>query len=120
MLSSHLLSVGYDKHLMHTRGMVLRKAGFIVDETFNVKAALALVRSDSIDGMILCHTVPKAEQRWLIAGVREIRKLLPIVYVSDLEVFKPEEGCIGTTNDPSQLVRVVMNAIQIWRNSIVA
>lgn len=70
MPSVHLLSVGYDERLMHTRAAVLRQAGFVVDEAFDVNDALKIAKSDSIDAMVICHTVSRSEQRFLISSVR--------------------------------------------------
>lgn len=82
----HLLSVGYDKALIYTRTLVLRGAGFHVDEAFNLKNALTLVESDSIDVLILCHTLSKEEQRQLISAVRKLRGLLPIICICSWEL----------------------------------
>jgi len=66
MVIPHLLSVGYDPLLMRTRSFVLRQAGFTVDEAYNLNGALGLLMSDSIDAVLLCHTVPKDKQRSFI------------------------------------------------------
>lgn len=106
-----LLSVGYDKYLLHTRAMILRHAGFMIDEAFTTRAALAMVKADSIDGILICHTVPRKEQRKLISAVRDVRKLLPIICVSDLQSFCAEPGCLATSNSPAELIDVVKRAI---------
>jgi DNA-binding response OmpR family regulator len=115
MAVPHLLSVGYDKSLMHSRALVLRQAGFIVDLAFNLKGALALVKADSIDLLILCHTVSKKEQRQMIAAVRAQRKLLPIVCVNALDRDVSPQGCINTRNDPVELLDAVRRAISSFR-----
>lgn len=96
---------------MHTRTMLLRHAGFVVDEAFTVQAALARIKSGSIDVLLICHTVHGKERRWLVSAVHEVRSPLPIICVSDLEVFQPDQGCLGTSNNPSQLITVAKRAV---------
>ena len=115
MATSHLLSVGYDKSLMHSRALLLRQAGFIVDLAFNLKGALGLVKADSIDLLILCHTISKKEQRQMIAAVRELRKLLPIICINALDHDVSPQGCINTHNDPAELLDAVRRAISSFR-----
>lgn len=110
---AHLLTVGYDRYLMHSRTLLLQHAGFIVDQAFNLKSALALLKSDSIDVLILCHTVSKQEQSRLIAAVRAARRALPIICIETANYRLSEEGCISSQNDPENLVHSVRAAIHV-------
>lgn len=111
----HLLSVGYDKHLMHSRALVLRHAGFIVEEAFGLKNALDLVNSDSIDLMILCHTLSRQERGLLISAVRKVRRMLPIVCIEAKDYDLSPQGCITAHNDPTELVDTVRSAVHVPR-----
>lgn len=115
MAIPHLLSVGYDKHLMHSRALVLRHAGFTVEEAFGLKSALALVNSDSIDLMILCHTLSRQERALLISAVRKVRRLLPIVCIEAKDYDLSPQGCITAHNDPTELVNTVRSAVHVTR-----
>lgn len=74
-----ILSMGYDPHLMSVRTLLLRGAGYVVDEAYDRAAALSRAQCDTVDALLICHTVPKSDKRWLIANVREKRRLLPIL-----------------------------------------
>jgi DNA-binding response OmpR family regulator len=92
---------------------VLRHAGFVVDEAFNLKGALGLVKLDLVDVLLLCHTLSKTEQRWLIAEVRKVRRMLPIVCVQSHDHDSPQADCTGAPNDPAGLVETVMLALRL-------
>jgi DNA-binding NtrC family response regulator len=108
----HILSVGYDPQLMQTRSMLLRRAGFVVDEGYNLRSVLGCVKSDSIDALVLCHTIPENEQRWLISAVRKVRRLLPIICVRASVYDSPQEGCVVSTNEPREFLAAIGKAIQ--------
>ena len=105
MTGWHLLSVGYDRILMRSRSLVLREAGFQVDEAYNVLGALGLVKADSIDVLVLCHTLSKDDRRRLIHGAREARRRLPILCITRQAHDLPEAGCVAVENDPAELVK---------------
>jgi DNA-binding response OmpR family regulator len=107
-----ILSAGYDHQLMQTRSMLLRHAGFVVDEAYNLKGVLGCVKSDSIDAVVLCHTIPKNEQRWLITSVRKVRRLLPIICVRASAYDSGQEGCLVSTNEPAEFLAAIGKAVQ--------
>jgi len=108
----HILSAGYDHHLLQSRSMLLRHAGFVVDEAHHLMGVLGCVKSDSIDALVLCHTIPENEQRWLISSVRKVRQLLPIICIKCSVYESPQEGCTTATNEPFDLLTVIQKAIQ--------
>lgn len=79
--NTRILSVGHDHHLLALRTLVLERAGFEVIEAFCVSDALRLAQSDAVDLVLMCHTVPKAEQKLLLAGIRNRRRLMPVLCV---------------------------------------
>ena len=105
MLAQVLLSFGYDKIVLLTRSMVLRGAGYTVEEVYRWHDAFSRAQSDLVDALLLCHTVPAAEQRSLITGIRAKRALLPIFCVVRQSVFDPAtEGCIAVDPSPEELL----------------
>lgn len=112
MTAFRIVSAGYDHDLMHTRSMVLRQAGFVVDEAYSPLGVLGLVKSDSIDAVLLCHTIPKDEQRWLIVSIRKARLLLPIISIKASVYDSAQDGCFIATNEPVDLLGVLRRAIQ--------
>jgi DNA-binding response OmpR family regulator len=107
MLTPHLLSVGYDSVLMQTRSLLLRQAGFTVDEAYNLNGALARLKSDSIDAVLLCHTVPQDEQRSFIATARQLRRLLPIICIEGQDHYAQRKSCLSVGSDPAQLLETI-------------
>jgi len=107
MVIPHLLSVGYDPLLMRTRSFVLREAGFTVDEAYNLNGALGLLMSDSIDAVLLCHTVPKDKQRSFIAAAHRERRLLPIICIKSQDHEGNQQGCLSVGSDPDELLEAV-------------
>ena len=111
-MSPCILSMGYDPRLMSIRTLLLQGAGYVVDEAYDRNAALSRAQCDSVDALLICHTVPKSERRWLIANVREKRQLMPIVCLTFGIHQVPDDGCIGVENDPEKLLNALRQAIK--------
>jgi len=112
MLAQVLLSFGYDKIVLLTRSMVLRGAGYTVEEVYRWHEAFSRAQSDFIDALLLCHTVPAAEQKSMITGIRAKRALLPIFCVVRESVFDPvTEGCIAVDPSPEELLEGLRAAL---------
>jgi hypothetical protein len=69
--------------LLSSRSLLLRSAGYAVDEAYTVDKAISLVEADSIDAVLICHTVPRGDQQVIIAAVREKRRLSPLLIRAD-------------------------------------
>jgi len=108
----HILSAGYDHQLMQTRSMLLRHAGFMVDEAHDLMGVLGCVKSDSFDALVICHTIPENEQRWIISLVRRVRGLLPIICIRATVYGSAQEGCSVSTNEPGEFLAAIGKAIQ--------
>lgn len=107
MVIPHLLSVGYDPLLMRTRSFILRQAGFTVDEAYNLNGALGLLMSDSIDAVLLCHTVPKDKQHSFISAARRERRLLPIICIKGQDHEGQQQDCVSVGSDPDELLEAI-------------
>src|SRR5262249_19158531 len=96
--SCHILSLGYDRSLLASRTMVMQSAGFTVDEAYSVADVLRLVCDDSVEILVICHTVPLNEQEQLIPALREVRELLPVICIaaSECEVGKDVWADVST------------------------
>ena len=81
MAAFRILSAGYDHELIQSRSLLLRQAGFVVDEAYSPLGILGLVKSASVDAVVICHTIPGNEQRWLISSVRKVHRLLPVICI---------------------------------------
>ena len=103
----HILSVGNDPTLMSSRSLLLRNAGFLVEEAYTVEKAITLVEADSIDAVLICHTIPKEKQRILISFVRENRRLMPILCIRSYAYETAPWTCTAVDKDPEMLLKVV-------------
>ena len=113
-----VLSVSYDRELIHFRSLVLRNAGFIVDEAHDLQNALRLVRANSLEILLLCHTVPKIERGYFISDVRESKPLLPIVCIKAHPHILPIPGCLSVENDPVELLKCLRLAVEFPSRSL--
>ena len=115
-----ILSVGCDPRLMTVRTLLLKGAGYVVDEAYKRAAALSRAQCDSVDALLICHTVTKAERRWLIINIREKRRLLPILCLT-LGIHEvPDDGCIAVGNDPEELLNALELAVKFPSSSVPA
>src|SRR5712692_5909697 len=54
----NILSVGTNPVLMASRSLILRGAGYLVEEAYSVDKAINVVEGDFPDAVLICHTVP--------------------------------------------------------------
>ena len=97
---------------MSIRTLLLQGAGYVVDEAYDRNAALSRAQCDSVDALLICHTVPKSERRWLIANVREKRQLMPILCLTSRIHLVSDDGSIEVENDPEKLMNALRQAIK--------
>jgi len=107
--NTRILSVGHDHHLLSLRTLVLESAGFEVIEVFSVSDALRLAQSDAVDLALICHTVPRAEQKLLLTGIRTRRRLMPVLCVIAHDLVKPADAA-GPSVAPQLLVDALRQA----------
>lgn len=108
-----VLSVGYDRHLMLSRSLLLRNSGYEVTEAYSRHQALAFARSDATDLLLICHTVPENEQRALISAVHKQRLPIPILCMSESDFLPaPLEGSIMVSNTPAELLAEIDSALR--------
>jgi CheY-like chemotaxis protein len=113
MSAIRVLSVGYDPGLMSVRSLVLRRAGYIVEEAYSLASALACAEKDSIDLLLICHTVPRGDQRRLVDTFHHWRRSLPILCITNSEYAVPAGGCKPVENTPVELLDGVRSATKL-------
>ena len=111
MTAPHILSVGNNPTLMSSRTLILRAAGYVVEESYTVDKAINLVEADSIDVTLICHTIPKNDQQVLITIVREKRRLMPVLCIRSSAFESAPRSCIAVDNEPEALLNAVRVAI---------
>jgi DNA-binding response OmpR family regulator len=103
----HILSVGHNPILLSSRSLLLRHAGYAVDEAYTVEKAISLVEADSIDAVLICHTIPRADQQVIIAAVREKRRLMPVLCIQSNSYETAPRTCVAVGNDPEELLNTL-------------
>lgn|SRR6185312_289541 len=109
-LVTHILSFGYDRTLMPLRSMVLRGSRYVVKEAYSLDEAFRRAKSDAIDLLLICHTVPEGEQKKLISLVRSVRRLLPILCITKQEFAYSADGCVAVTSSRVELLQAIQLA----------
>ena len=107
MTHSHILNVGYEPILLLTRSMVLRQAGYVVIESSVLAEMLSKVDSDFIDVVLICNSVSRREQEWLVRQIMNKRCLLPILCIKNNPYDGTVPGCTGIENEPAALLSAV-------------
>lgn len=106
----HILSVGYDHTLMPLRSMILRGAGYEVEEAYTMELARSRAESDSIDLLLLCHTLPEGDQKDLIASVQRSHRTPPVLCITSQEFTFPANGGVAVESSPIELLEGVRMA----------
>ena len=105
--SINILCVSCAEELLSLRAAVLRGAGFRVIEERDVNRAVELALKDSIDLVLLCHTVSSFEQSRIIDALRARRRHLPIASVTTLDHESAPAGSVPVPSDPQRLIDVI-------------
>jgi DNA-binding response OmpR family regulator len=68
---ARILSVSYDKTLLHTRRLVLEARGYSVASGFGFKESMFACKQGGLDLFILGHSIPEPDKQALIKTFRE-------------------------------------------------
>jgi len=107
----HILSVGKNPSLMSSRTLLLRAAGYRVEEAYTVDKAVKLVEEDFIDAMLICHTVSRNDQQILISTVRRKRSSMPVLCLRSYAYESVPRTCIAVDNAPEAMLNTLRNAV---------
>ena len=108
----HILSFGSDPILMSSRTLILRKAGYEIDEARTLKQAIGLVEADSIEVILICHTIAKEDQQFLISTTRKKKRLMPILCLRAINFESVPATCRGVDVDPEDLLYALRQAVR--------
>ena len=113
----NILCVGRAQELLSLRAMVLRGAGFRVIEECDVSRAVQLALEDSIDLVLLCHTLNSTEQSRIIPSLCAKRRHLPIASVIASDHHTTPDGSRAVPSDPQRLIDAIGKLFQEARFS---
>jgi len=110
-----VLAFGYDRMLVAVRTSVLRQSGYEVEEAFSLIEALPRAQSDSIDAILICHSVPDGEIGKLAAVVRQTRLRMPILCIRTHQYGFAPRSCVPVDNTPAAILRALQAAVQSYK-----
>ena len=75
-----ILTISRDQPLQSTRTLILQQAGYRVSAALNDKDAMGFVEApNSLDLVLMCHSVPEASRIFLAAEIKKLKPKLPIL-----------------------------------------
>jgi DNA-binding NtrC family response regulator len=107
MLTRHVLSIGYDTGLLHTRTLVLRHAGYEVQECTLLTRALSLLESDSPPIVVLCDSIPNIERAWFVKEATNRCPMMRILWIKMHIYDQGAAGCVSIDKDPISLLEAL-------------
>jgi DNA-binding response OmpR family regulator len=67
-----ILSISYDKALLHTRAMMLSREGFEVESAVGFSAAIQACKNGTFDLVIMGHSIPPEDKSAIIKQLRAV------------------------------------------------
>jgi DNA-binding response OmpR family regulator len=112
MTADRILHIGFDCVLSDTRRMLLEQRGYLVASVFGKEEAAALLLSEGLDLIMVCHSAKKPNRREI---VRECRTCAPSTPV--LALLRPHESfeeadCQTEMDEPEQWLRAVESCLE--------
>jgi DNA-binding response OmpR family regulator len=112
--SASVLVFGRDHQLVHTRGLILEKAGFHVSTAASLPDIRQLPSEPHIDVMLLCHTLSGDDCDGALAITRDrwphIQTIAMISGRSDCG-SKSTDAAIDASEGPAKLVSAIRNRL---------
>jgi DNA-binding response OmpR family regulator len=105
---ARIVHVGQDRFLIKMRSIILRQAGFVVDEAYTMRAARAL--SGLVDVVLICHTLPRKDREQLALAVREKALSVPVVCICSYPFEDTPDGCMSVGNAPREILAAMAAA----------
>jgi DNA-binding response OmpR family regulator len=91
--------------------MILRQAGYVVHEIAILELALSKMESDSVDAVVMCHSIPRKQQKWFVAQITHLRRLLPILCIKNHPYEQCVLRCTGVDDEPDSLLTALGQAV---------
>ena len=67
-----ILSISYDKALLHTRAMMLSREGFEVESAVGFTAAIQACKKGKFDLVIMGHSIPSEDKAAIVKQLRAV------------------------------------------------
>jgi DNA-binding NtrC family response regulator len=105
-----ILTISRDRPLQNTRTIILERAGYNVSAALNDKDALGFVEApNTIDLVLMCHSVPEASRVFLVTRIKELKPKLPILMLYN--GYDPTEakvdGSLHSLETPESMLKMI-------------
>lgn len=105
-----ILTISRDRPLQNTRTIILERAGYDVSAALNDKDALGFVEApNTIDLVLMCHSVPEASRVFLVTRIKELKPKLPILMLYN--GYDPTEakvdGSLHSLETPESMLKMI-------------
>jgi DNA-binding NtrC family response regulator len=105
-----ILTISRDRPLQNTRTIILERAGYDVSAALNDKDALGFVEApNTIDLVLMCHSVPEASRVFLVTRIKELKPKLPILMLYN--GYDPTEakvdGSLHSLEAPESMLKMI-------------
>jgi DNA-binding response OmpR family regulator len=108
--STSILTISRDRLLQNTRTLILERAGYSVSAALNDKDAVGFVEApNTIDLVLMCHSVPEASRVFLATRIKELKPKLPILMLYN--GYDPTEakvdGSLHSLETPESMLKMI-------------
>jgi DNA-binding response OmpR family regulator len=105
-----ILTISRDRPLQNTRTLILERAGYSVSAALNDKDAVAFIEApNTIDLVLMCHSVPEASRVFLVTRIKELKPKLPILMLYN--GYDPTEakvdGSLHSFETPESMLKMI-------------
>jgi DNA-binding NtrC family response regulator len=105
-----ILTISRDQPLQSTRTAILQQAGYTVSPAMNDKDAMGFVEApNSLDLVLLCHSVPEASRIFLVTEIKKRKPKLPILmlYNGYDPTIAKVDGSLHSLETPEAMLNMI-------------
>jgi DNA-binding response OmpR family regulator len=109
-MTRSILTISRNAQLQHLRTCILQNAGYLVYAAVSDKEAVHFIKTnESINLVLLCHSVPEASRIVLVTRIKELEPTLPILMLyngydpTDAKV----DGSLHNLDSPEAMLNMI-------------
>jgi DNA-binding NtrC family response regulator len=115
--ATSILTISRDRTLQRTRTLILEREGYTVSAALNDKEAVAFIEApNTIDLVLMCHSVPEASRMFLVTRFKELKPKLPILMLYN--GYDPTEAKVDGSLHSLETPEAMLNMIGFMTRKI--
>jgi DNA-binding NtrC family response regulator len=115
--ATSILTISRDRTLQRTRTLILEREGYTVSAALNDKEAVAFIEApNTIDLVLMCHSVPEASRMFLVTRIKELKPKLPILMLYN--GYDPTEAKVDGSLHSLETPEAMLNMIGFMTRQI--